>query len=149
MSFNKTTKKPVMEEADFDEILAKGTKVLKLSTFNENSIKTNLEEAGSPEISKMVHEVENHYYSSPVVKRRDSLDSLLDDNPKKSDTQLLIDFLNEGPPPHILQQQELMAKKNSKKGLFGWGKDKKSTSEPALNQPPKVFCFLYIASVKE
>jgi hypothetical protein len=103
-----------MKEDEFENLISssKGTKVLTLSTFNENS---------------------GHFEPEPIntttfvpieKKKRDSIDSLLSDTPKKTDTQLLVDFLREGPPPP--QASPTTPKKG---GFFKWSPKKSKRKE--------------------
>ncbi len=88
-----------MKEDDFESMISsQKTKVLTLSTFDENELGYEQE----PINSETFH---------PIERKRDSIDSLLAEGPKKSNTQLLVDFLREGPPPVQPQQ---------KKSFFNW-----------------------------
>jgi hypothetical protein len=100
-------------------ISSQGTKVLTLSTFNENT--------GHYE----PEQINNNTFAPIVKKKRDSIDSLLSDGPKKSETQLLVDFLREGPPPPAAAPVS-----PQKKGFFKWSPKKPKKKEELQQQQP-------------
>jgi hypothetical protein len=100
-----------MKDEEFESMISsQGTKVLTLSTFNENSV------GYEPE------HIKTQTFQPIEKKKRDSIDSLLSDGPKKSDTQLLVDFLREGPPPQAPTSPQ-------KKGFFKWSQKKPKKKE--------------------
>ena len=97
--------KPFQVEEFDQRISSQGTKVVSLSTF-ENDMKN----------------------ASPVSPVEKKIDSLLIDVQKKTETQIFVDFLREGP---VVQQPI-----SPKKAFFNWGK--KNDSSPELSLSPKV-----------
>jgi hypothetical protein len=90
--------KKVMKDKDFDKLISRNnsTKVIKLSTFNENDLQS------SKDVS---HKRRNSIDEILAVshKRRNSIDEILADvGPQKSDTRALADFLRDTSPEDLL-----------------------------------------------